>query len=87
MDDVKFDRMETKLDRISERINSIDVTLASQHESLREHIRRTSILEEEIKPLKNHVLMAAGAAKIIGLMVGAVGLCAAVFEILTYFRK
>ena len=54
-DDSKLDKIENKIDHISDKINSIDVTLAAQHVSLREHMRRTQILEEEVKPIKEHV--------------------------------
>lgn len=54
-DDKKLDRIENKLDAIALRVNNVDITLAAQHESLKDHIRRTEILEEEIKPIKAHV--------------------------------
>lgn len=87
MDEVRFDNIDKKLDRISERINSIDVTLGYQHESLKEHIRRTTQLEDRVTPMEKHVIMVSGAAKLLGMIVGAVGLLAAVVEILMYFRK
>lgn len=55
MDNNKLDKIEDKLDAVIQRINSIDVTLAAQHESLKDHIRRTELLEEEVKPIKAHV--------------------------------
>lgn len=65
MDDKKLDRIEDKIDKITEHISSIDSTLASQHVSLKEHIRRTEILETEIKPIQKHVSMMQGAFKFI----------------------
>lgn len=63
--DKKIDRIEDKLDKVSDKIASIDVTLAAQHESLKEHMRRTLLLEEQLEPVKKHVSMVNGALKLI----------------------
>lgn len=76
MDDIKFDRLESKIDSINEKIHSIDTTLAAQHESLRDHIRRTEILEEEIKPIKKHTERVSGAVAFISFL----GVLAAIVE-------
>ena len=67
-DDKKLERIEVKLDGLSEHLSSIDVTLAAQHVSLRDHIRRTEILETELKPIKAHVDRVSGALKLITLL-------------------
>jgi len=54
-DDKKLDKIENKIDAIAHRINAIDVTLAAQHESLKDHIRRTELLEAQVEPIKEHV--------------------------------
>ena len=74
------DRLSTKLDVITDRLASIDVTLAEQHVSLKEHIRRTEILEGAVEPIKKHVAMVDGAVKFIGVIATVVGMAAAVFE-------
>lgn len=51
-----------KTDKILERLNSIDIILAKQHVTLKEHIRRTEILEEAIRPSKILGLVATIAA-------------------------
>lgn len=61
-------RIEDKIDKISDRLNSIDVTLAKNTVSLEEHIKRTNLLEEEVKPIKKHVDMIEGALKLIGVL-------------------
>jgi hypothetical protein len=50
-------------------LHSIDTTLAAQHESIKDHIRRTELLEEAIEPLKKQhaiikvlMFLASGAA-------------------------
>lgn len=66
----------SKLEKIYDRLNSIDTTLAAQHESLKDHIRRTEILEQELKPVKVHVIMVNGALKFVALL----GVIAAIVE-------
>ncbi len=61
-------RIEDKIDTISERLSSIDATLAAQHVSLKEHMRRTEILETQIEPIKTHVTRLNGALQLIGLV-------------------
>ena len=73
-DDLK--RLEFKIDKIDQRINNVDVTLAAQHESLKDHIRRTNLLEEQVKPIEKHVNMVNGAIKFIGIL----GIIAAIIE-------
>lgn len=63
------------LEKIQEQLDSIDKTLAVNTSSLKEHIRRTEILEDEIRPVKVHVqvvntlakIFAAGVAALVGL--------------------
>ncbi len=75
MDDKRLERIERKLDDSNDHLASIDVTLAMQHESLRDHIRRTTLLEQELRPIKKHVDMVSGVLKfivIIGVILGIV---------------
>lgn len=68
----------SKMEKILDRLNSIDTTLASQHEILKEHIRRTEILEREIEPIKKHVNYVTGVLKFIALS----GIVATIIEAL-----
>jgi hypothetical protein len=54
--------IENKLDRVLEDIAEIKVTQARHHEVLKDHIRRTEILENAIKPSRIIALLAALAA-------------------------
>jgi archaellum component FlaC len=65
MDDKRLDRIETKIDDIADHLGSIDTTLAAQHVSLKEHIRRTTQIENELKPIKTHVAVVDGTFKFI----------------------
>ncbi len=65
----------TQLNRISDSqelvkkdISEINVTLAKQEVSLADHIRRTEILEAELKPLKKHDAYFVGCLKLIGVL-------------------
>lgn len=86
MDDERGQRIEAKLDKIEEHVSTIKVTLASQHISLVEHIRRTELLEKDIEPLKKHVIMAAGAFKLLGAIAVMAATIEGVVALLTYIR-
>jgi hypothetical protein len=64
-------RLEDKIDKIDSNISRIDVTLSSQHEVLKEHIRRSNLLEEQMKPLQAHVSGLNGIIKFIGIISAA----------------
>ena len=73
-----LDKIENKLEKIDERIDSIDKHLAVYNSQLRFHIKRTDMLEEELKPLKSSLIKAQGAIMFIGVLatVGSVGVAA-----------
>lgn len=71
MSDDKLNRIENKLDILSDKIGSIDKTLAAQHESLKDHIRRTEILEVAIKPVVNHVAIIQFIGKVLGILLSS----------------
>ncbi len=73
----------TKIDKVLERIGSIDVTLAEQHVVLKEHVRRTELLESALEPVKRHVNMVNGGVKLITLT----GVIAAILEAIHMFVK
>lgn len=68
-----LNKLETKMDQVDGRLNSMDKTLVKQEENLKEHIRRTEILESELKPIKKHVTHMEGALKLIGVLTTVVG--------------
>lgn len=63
MHDVKLDRIEMKIDKLSERLNSVDVTLAAQHVSLDEHKRRSIANETAVSQLMKESASVKFAAK------------------------
>lgn len=74
MDDKRLTRIEEKLDDTNDHLASIDITLGAQHISLKEHIRRTTNIEEELKPIKRHVDMMNGALKLLAIIAMVLGI-------------
>lgn len=67
-DDKRLERIEQKVDDTNDHLASIDATLSAQHVSLKEHIRRTALLEADMRPIKRHVDMMSGALKLLGVI-------------------
>jgi hypothetical protein len=67
----KFDRLESKIDKLDERLDVITVVLERNTGSLETHIKRTNLLEErlmkiddeEIKPIQKHVALVSNGFK------------------------
>lgn len=55
MRDEQFDRIYNKLEKLDGTVAEINITLAEQHLSLKEHMRRTALLEKQMQPVKRHV--------------------------------
>ena len=66
--DRKTDKIENKVDKLDTRLDRVDITLAKQEEQLAEHIRRTNLLEEQMKPVEDHVKHMSGALKLFGVI-------------------
>jgi hypothetical protein len=86
-DDTK--RFEEKLDKVVDCMVEIKTTLAGQASDLKYHIKRTDLLDESIKtiredlkPVQAHVLMVHGALKLIGM----IALVATIIEGFSYLR-
>lgn len=87
MDD-NFEKIESKIDRLDERLDCIDKTLVRQEENLRQHMYRTELLEDsvqmlrdEFKPVKDSVAQAKGALKLIGILGVIAAIISAVLRI------
>lgn len=63
---------DAKIDKIINDIGEIKVTLAVNTQSLVEHVRRTEIIESDMKPVKKHVQRVQGVLIFIGAL-AAVG--------------
>lgn len=82
-DDKRIERIETKIDDISEHLAETNIILAKQHESLKMHMKRSDMLEESLKPLQKHVSMVDGALRLIGVMAAV----AAIIEALRLLKS
>lgn len=86
MDSSREERLEAKVDHVIDKIENINVTLAAQHESLKDHIRRTELLEEEVKPLLKHDHMAMGILKLFGFLALIGTITEGAIALLNYIR-
>lgn len=75
-------RILDKIDKIDDKISTIDSTLLRNTITLEEHVRRTSILEAEIKPLKKHVILVESFFKITGFVVTIAGILAGIIKVI-----
>jgi hypothetical protein len=90
-------RIENKVDHIAEKIEVINVTLAAQHESLVHHIRRTELLEEDLKShrradekqmafIHSHITSVRTVGKIILLSLSIPAVLAAILSIIQHIK-
>jgi len=62
-----LEKIEQKLEKIDEKMDNIEKHLAVYNAQLRFHIKRTDILESEVKPLKIHLHKVHGILTFIGV--------------------
>jgi hypothetical protein len=77
---------DSRLDQIDSKLGNISVTLASQHVSLKEHMKRANELELQMDVLKQSYDEFRGALKFVQAVVTALGAFAACVEILRLFK-
>lgn len=53
---------------LDHRLDEMTVLLAKQQQSLEYHIKRTDLLQEEIKPIRKHVYMVQGVGAFLGIL-------------------
>jgi uncharacterized coiled-coil protein SlyX len=70
-DERRIERIEAKVDTISDKLGETNNILAAQHESLKLHMKRSDMLEKALKPLQRHVSMLEGALKLVGFIASA----------------
>lgn len=66
--DTRMDNVEKKIDGIDSRIDNLDVMTGKQQVILDEHVKRTNLLEDQLRPVQEHVSQIKFAMKIIGLL-------------------
>lgn len=81
-------RINVQLDKLDEKLDNVDKTLIRQEESLKEHMRRTELLERhyeslqselhnEVEPIKEHVQQVKGIAKFLSVALPIIAAAAA----------
>lgn len=73
MSDEQLNRIESEVKSISVDISDIKVTLATQQVILAEHTRRSTLLEDQVKPLRDHLTQLKGVInfiKVVGIIAG-----------------
>lgn len=73
------------IERLDNNVDSINMTLARQEVHLAEHIRRTELLEEEMKPVRDHVNRVNALMLLLGGILALLGAVKTVIEIVSLF--
>jgi hypothetical protein len=60
------------MEHLDTRLDSIDITMTRNTLSLEEHVKRTNMLEERMKPVEKHVEVMNALAKLSVGMLGVV---------------
>lgn len=82
MPERKSDTIIKRLDCIDEKLKSIDITLAVNTQSLKDHMRRTELLEDEVEKNKKHRHRINGALALFGAVSVAGGIVVALVRLL-----
>jgi hypothetical protein len=85
MDSKRLERVEDKLDKVVDAISGINVTLAKQAVVLEEHVKRSTMLEEQFKPVRKHVDIVNGILKLMGILGTCGGLIHGLMKILKVY--
>ena len=75
-------KIDAKVDKLDDRLDSIDVHIAEYNEQLKYHIRRTDILEDEHKGVIKHISMVRGALTLLA----SSGIILAIAKLIDYIR-
>lgn len=67
-------RIESKIDKLDERMNRIELTQVAQHVTLVEHTDRSTKLEDIVMPIKSDIDKFKGALQFIGMASMAAGI-------------
>jgi hypothetical protein len=59
---------DARLDEIERTLHSMDKTLLINTEHLAEHMRRTALIEQEMRPVVKHVEQMRGAGKLLAIL-------------------
>lgn len=71
--DSSVDKLDAKLDRVDQRLDKIEIQQAVMTTDLKYHIKRTNILEAELKPIQTRYQEVMGVIKFVGAVIAVVG--------------
>jgi hypothetical protein len=77
----EIEKLSLKLDKIDEPIDSIDKSLAVYNSQLKFHIKRTDLIEEELKPLKSSFFKIQGVLAFLGILGLIMGIVVGFFNL------
>jgi len=87
----KLEAIENKVDKLDERLDSIEKVLIKQELNIDIHIKRTNLLEEsvsllreDLRPLERHVDYIHGALKMIGGIAVLIGMLVGATELISF---
>jgi len=75
-----LEKIEHRLERIDEKMENIEKHLAVYNAQLRFHIKRTDMLETEVKPLKIHLHRVHGVLTFIGVLATIVTVAVTIYN-------
>jgi hypothetical protein len=75
-------RIFEKIEKVENHLHEINLTLEKQHQSLAEHMRRTQLLEQEMRPVVKHVEQVRGA----GILLGFLALLSTIVSVYLVFK-
>ena len=82
----KFESIDQNLVRVEERLNGMDKTLVKQEENLKEHMKRSDMLEAQLEPVKRHVSLVESVFKIVGAIGVLVAIAAGIVKIVEFLN-
>lgn len=82
---VKLDGIKEDVSEIKVHVAKHAVILEAQHEQLKEHIKRTNLLEQKLEPVEKHVARVDGALRLLGGIAAAIAALAGLVKIAQFF--
>lgn len=76
-------RIEQKIDAIVDTLGKQAVTLERLTVTVEDHVRRTNLLEADVRPIKKHVTMVEGVIRFITIM----GIVAGIIEAIVLWTR
>lgn len=76
----QLDRIESSLGAVGERLTGVERRLDVYNAHLQEHMRRTELLEDEVKGFSSHRSQWMGAGKAAGFLATLLGIVTAIWR-------